>query len=215
MSPAARSSSTPAPASTGRDRFGSHVAAALAGLDVESAVIDGEIVVLGKDGVSTFSELQLALSEGNGERMIFYAFDLLWLDGEDIRARTADRPQGEAARSAARPRRAGAVASQRAFCRTRQGDAGACLPHGPRGRRLQAGRRALSQRPRPRLGEVEMHAAPGVRDRRLSAFASRGPRHPLAGAGLSQGRQAAAGRPCRHRLFRSRHGRSHTEASTR
>ena len=35
--------------------------------------------------------------------MIFYAFDLLWLDGEDLRARTADRPQGEAARSAARP----------------------------------------------------------------------------------------------------------------
>ena len=52
---------------------------------MKSAVIDGEIVVLGKNGVSTFSELQLALSEGNGERMIFYAFDLLWLDGEDIR----------------------------------------------------------------------------------------------------------------------------------
>ena len=85
MSAAARSSSTPAPASTGRDRFGSHVAAALAGLDVKSAVIDGEIVVLGKGGVSTFSELQLALSDGNSERMIFYAFDLLWLDGEDIR----------------------------------------------------------------------------------------------------------------------------------
>ena len=66
-------------------RFGSHVAAALSGLDVKSAVIDGEIVVLGKGGVSTFSELQLALSDGNGERMIFYAFDLLWLDGEDIR----------------------------------------------------------------------------------------------------------------------------------
>ena len=49
-------------------------------------MIDGEIVVLGKDGVSTFSELQLALSEGRSDRMIFYAFDLLWLDGEDIRA---------------------------------------------------------------------------------------------------------------------------------
>ena len=135
----------------------------------KSAVIDGEIVVLGKDGVSTFSELQLALSEGKGERMIFYAFDLLWLDGEDIRAeplidrkeKLRDLMQGA--------RRAGAVALQRAFLRARQGDAGACLPHGPRRRRLQACRRALSQRPRPRLGEVEMHASPGIRDRRLSA----------------------------------------------
>ena len=41
--------------------------------------------MLGKGGVSSFSELQLALSEGKGERMIFYAFDLLWLDGEDLR----------------------------------------------------------------------------------------------------------------------------------
>ncbi len=128
-------------------------------------------------------------------------------------ARTVDRPQGEASRPPARPRRGRTAAAQRAFCRARQGAAGACLPYGPRGRRLETGRRALSQRPWPRLGEVEMHAAPGVRDRRLPAFASRGPRHPLAGAGLSQGRQATAGRSCRHGLFRSRDGRSHAEAS--
>ena len=144
--------------------------------------------------------------------MIFYAFDLLWLDGEDLQARAVDRPQGEAARSDARPRRARAAALQRAFFRTRQGHAGACLPHGAGGRHFQACRRALSQRPRPRLGEIEMHAAPGIRDRRLSAVGQGRPRHPLAGAGLSQGRQAAAGRPCRHRLFRPRHGRSRQEA---
>jgi len=67
------------------DRFGKPVVEALAGLDVASAVVDGEIVVLGKGGVSTFSELQLALSEGHHERMIFYAFDLLWLDGKNVR----------------------------------------------------------------------------------------------------------------------------------
>ena len=68
------------------ERFSGPATDPLASLDVKSAVVDGEIVVLGKDGVSTFSELQLALSEGRSDRMIFYAFDLLWLDGEDIRA---------------------------------------------------------------------------------------------------------------------------------
>jgi bifunctional non-homologous end joining protein LigD len=67
------------------ERFGKEIADAFAGLDVKSAVIDGEIVVLAKDGVATFSELQLALSEGRSDKMIFYAFDLLWLDGEDLR----------------------------------------------------------------------------------------------------------------------------------
>lgn len=67
------------------ERFGSGIAGALAGLDIGSAVIDGEIVVLGKDGVASFSELQLALTEGRTDKMIYYAFDLLWLDGEDLR----------------------------------------------------------------------------------------------------------------------------------
>jgi bifunctional non-homologous end joining protein LigD len=66
-------------------RFGKEIADAFAGLDVKSAVVDGEIVVLGKDGVAAFSELQLALSEGRSDKMTFYAFDLLWLDGEDLR----------------------------------------------------------------------------------------------------------------------------------
>lgn len=67
------------------ERFGKPIAEAFAALDVGSAVIDGEIVVLGKDGVSSFSELQLALSEARHDRMICYAFDLLWLDGTDLR----------------------------------------------------------------------------------------------------------------------------------
>jgi bifunctional non-homologous end joining protein LigD len=67
------------------ERFGRPIADALAGLDASSAVIDGEIVVLADNGVAAFSELQLALSEARYEKMIFYAFDLLWLDGQDLR----------------------------------------------------------------------------------------------------------------------------------
>jgi len=60
------------------------VAAAIAKLPAEKALIDGEVVVDGDDGVSSFSLLQQALSEGDDERMTFYAFDLMHLDGRNL-----------------------------------------------------------------------------------------------------------------------------------
>ncbi|MFL6837406.1 MAG: DNA ligase D [Bradyrhizobium sp.] len=49
-------------------------------------LIDGEIVALDHDGAPNFSTLQAALSDGKTENLIFFAFDLLFADGEDIRA---------------------------------------------------------------------------------------------------------------------------------
>ena len=60
-------------------------AKALAKLAIETAVIDGELVVEGPDGVSSFSLLQEALKDNAHDTMAFYAFDLLHLDGEDLR----------------------------------------------------------------------------------------------------------------------------------
>src|SRR6185312_7160719 len=60
------------------------VAAAIAKLPAEKALIDGEVVVDGDDGVSSFSLLQQALSEGDDKRMTFYAFDLMHLDGRNL-----------------------------------------------------------------------------------------------------------------------------------
>jgi DNA ligase D len=54
-------------------------------LPVKQAIIDGEIVVLDERGISRFSALQDALSEGAGSKLHFYAFDLLYLDGFDLR----------------------------------------------------------------------------------------------------------------------------------
>lgn len=54
-------------------------------LGVKEAVIDGEIVVLDHKGISRFADLQDALSEGAGNKLVFYAFDLLHLDGYDLR----------------------------------------------------------------------------------------------------------------------------------
>ena len=66
------------------DRFGTAVAAALARLPVDEAVIDGELVVEGGSGASDFSALQADLSEGRSDRFVFYAFDLMHLDGRDL-----------------------------------------------------------------------------------------------------------------------------------
>jgi bifunctional non-homologous end joining protein LigD len=47
-----------------------------------SAILDGEIVRLGPDGKPLFYELMRRRAPQH-----FYAFDLLWIDGEDLRAR--------------------------------------------------------------------------------------------------------------------------------
>ena len=65
------------------DRFGGPITEALEKLGTH-AIVDGEIVVLNRSGISVFSELQLALSENRTDRMLFYVFDLLHLDGTDL-----------------------------------------------------------------------------------------------------------------------------------
>ncbi|HEY5306019.1 MAG TPA: DNA ligase D [Pseudolabrys sp.] len=61
------------------------IAEAVATLQAKAALIDGELVVGGEDGVSNFSWLQQDLKDGRTDRMTYYAFDLLHRDGEDFR----------------------------------------------------------------------------------------------------------------------------------
>ncbi|GGI19393.1 DNA ligase D [Bradyrhizobium guangdongense] len=49
------------------------------------AMIDGEIVALDHNGAPNFSSLQAALSDGKTEDLIFFAFDLLFAEGQDCR----------------------------------------------------------------------------------------------------------------------------------
>ncbi|APG94386.1 DNA ligase D [Sinorhizobium americanum] len=67
-------------------RFGKALVSAVQALPVGTAVIDGEVVVETGSGASDFSGLQADLSEGRSDRFRFYAFDLLYLDGYDLRA---------------------------------------------------------------------------------------------------------------------------------
>jgi bifunctional non-homologous end joining protein LigD len=48
-------------------------------------IIDGEICALDHNGAPDFAALQAALSDGKSDALIFFAFDLLFAEGEDLR----------------------------------------------------------------------------------------------------------------------------------
>jgi bifunctional non-homologous end joining protein LigD len=55
-------------------------------LPLESALIDGEVVVLKQDGTMSFAALQHALGKSGQGELHYYAFDLLYLNGQDLTA---------------------------------------------------------------------------------------------------------------------------------
>ncbi len=65
------------------DKFPRLIKAAAA-LNVDSALIDGELVVLDSKGIPSFGALQDAISTGDPD-VLFFAFDLLALGGADLK----------------------------------------------------------------------------------------------------------------------------------
>jgi bifunctional non-homologous end joining protein LigD len=61
------------------------IARAMGKLKVESAIVDGELVVLDDAGRSDFQSLQAAIKDGEAGKFVMYVFDLLYLDGKDLR----------------------------------------------------------------------------------------------------------------------------------
>jgi ATP-dependent DNA ligase len=59
---------------------------ALPSLPVKTAYLDGELCALRPDGVPAFSRLQAAMDEGRIDDLIFFAFDLLYLEGKSTAA---------------------------------------------------------------------------------------------------------------------------------
>ncbi|QQT29296.1 DNA ligase D [Sphingobacterium multivorum] len=49
-----------------------------------NAILDGEIVVLEKNGTANFAALQNWRSEADGD-LVYYVFDILWYDGKDLK----------------------------------------------------------------------------------------------------------------------------------
>jgi bifunctional non-homologous end joining protein LigD len=60
------------------------VAEACSALGSHDAILDGEIASVGESGASDFSALQDDLKNGRQDRMIYYVFDLLYLDGQNL-----------------------------------------------------------------------------------------------------------------------------------
>jgi len=65
------------------DRFPT-ITDAVAGLGAERAVLDGEVAVLLPDGRTSFQALQNYMGGAAGGQLVYYAFDLLYLDGYDL-----------------------------------------------------------------------------------------------------------------------------------
>jgi len=61
-------------------------AIAKAGAKLPDCILDGEIVALDKNGAPDFAALQAALSDGKTDRLIFFVFDMLFVEDEDLRA---------------------------------------------------------------------------------------------------------------------------------
>jgi ATP-dependent DNA ligase len=64
------------------------IATAVASLGASQAYLDGELCGVGPDGLTFFSMIQLASDAGNAAGLVFFLFDLLYLDGEDLTARS-------------------------------------------------------------------------------------------------------------------------------
>jgi len=61
------------------------IAALVGDLQAEKAILDGEVVVLAEDGNTSFADLQAAFQEGVKKPLSYFVFDLLHVNGHNLR----------------------------------------------------------------------------------------------------------------------------------
>jgi bifunctional non-homologous end joining protein LigD len=69
----------------GHDYTGIFPEIARAACALDNCIMDGEICAVDKDGQTNFSALQAAMKSDKTDRLILFAFDLLWVGDEDLR----------------------------------------------------------------------------------------------------------------------------------
>ena len=62
------------------------VARAVEELPVEQAIVDGEVVSLNEEGISSFQQLQNSIKRGDASELVYYVFDLPHCQGYDLTA---------------------------------------------------------------------------------------------------------------------------------
>ena len=104
--------------------------------------------MVGPDGLTDFGALR---RRGAGEVAVLYAFDLIELDGSDLR-NCRSKPASDASLA---PAQAGRVAAERAHRRGRPAGVRPRLPTRCGGHRLEAARLLLPLRAVPRVDQVQ------------------------------------------------------------
>src|SRR5262245_48692218 len=119
-------------------------------LKVRSCLIDGEAVACDKNGLAVFERLR---RKPTGKHVFLYAFDLLELDGEDLRREPLETRKATLA-SLLRMSLPGLRLNGHLAHDWRE-RIPACLQDGPRRHRVEAARLALPLRPVEGLAEVQ------------------------------------------------------------
>ena len=162
------------------------------------ALIDGEIVALDHNGVPDFSALQAALSDGKTGDLIFFAFDLLFHGGEDLRSLPLRERKArlkhllERRKGGERLIRYVEHFEEGRRCRAAIGQQAAARRH-----HLQEARRAVSLRPLRELDQGQGARRAGGGDRRLEDHQRK---IPLADGRRLSRRSSGLRRRGRHRL---------------
>jgi bifunctional non-homologous end joining protein LigD len=74
------------------------IAQAVKALPVESLLLDGEVTIVAPSGVTSFQSLQNSFAGGSRVGLTYFAFDLLYLNGENIAARPLEARKRECER---------------------------------------------------------------------------------------------------------------------
>jgi DNA ligase D-like protein (predicted polymerase) len=72
--------------SNGADFPGTSISQALLLLAARDAILDGEVVVLDERGAADPNELQRDIDAGRTDRLVYFVFDMLYVDGVDLRS---------------------------------------------------------------------------------------------------------------------------------
>ena len=187
------------------------VADALSKLPIDTALIDGEVVVE-KNGVSDFSSLQDAL-KNKKDSFVYYVFDLLHLDGTDLTGEPLTARKAALKQLVKNAGDDGIIRYSDHFAIPGSEMMQHAASSEIEGRDLEAARCALPFRPQRRLDQGEGPREPGVCDRRLQGCDASQGGDRRARARLLQGRQAHLRGPLRHRLHGASRARSVEEAS--
>ena len=140
----------------------------------KDAVIDGEVVVPDESGVTHFGALQDAIANGESAQMVFYAFDLPYLNGYDLtavplveRKKLLEKLLAPVVGDTVGDSVSASMLSGRATSFSTSAS-----EHGAGRRRLQARRQPLFPGPLEDLAEGEIEEARGLHHRRLHHLAA-------------------------------------------